>query len=99
MMHLEAFKPTRTSGTKMIQTYIDFRTYKPISIEPKSSAAWWPRWGRRIFIFQSLFILLINLISRLRTIGVPGGPPNPPFIRRLGAAAGTLFWLLVAALF
>ena len=31
------FKPTRTSGPKMIQTYMAFRTYKPISIEEKSS--------------------------------------------------------------
>ena len=37
MMQLEAYKATRTSGTKMIQTYMDFRTYKPISIEEKAS--------------------------------------------------------------
>ena len=58
MMHLEAFKPTRTSGTKMIQTYMDFRTYKPISIEPKPSTAWWPRWGRRIIVHACTMIII-----------------------------------------
>ena len=35
--HLQAYKPTRTSGTKMIQTYKGYRTYKPISIEQRAS--------------------------------------------------------------
>ena len=39
----KAYKPTRTSETKKKQTYKSYRTYKPISIEPRASQPGGPK--------------------------------------------------------